>query len=88
MAKGYLVGSYLLGLEDPGEPHGPPRRPAHVPRAAPAGRRAAGPEYQAVDHAAVRRVIERVLGEPRTVAAVGPRHEAALRRSGAELEVA
>ena len=32
VAIGYLAGSYLLGLEDTGQPHGPPRRAAHHDR--------------------------------------------------------
>jgi len=71
VAKGYLVGSYLLGLEDPGS-----RMARLGAQLTCLGRlrtvEETVQEYQAVDAAAVAEVIGRVLGQPRTVAAVGP----------------
>jgi predicted Zn-dependent peptidase len=79
VAKGYLTGSYLMGLEDPSS------RMARLggllvttggvlPVADQLAR------WEAVDHEAVRRVIERVLGGRRVLAAVGPLTKASLKR--------
>jgi len=71
VAKGYLAGSYLLGLEDPGS------------RMARLGAQLTTlglvrdveeqvADYRAVGRGEVRAVIERVLGQPRATVAVGP----------------
>jgi predicted Zn-dependent peptidase len=71
VAIGYLVGSYLLGLEDPGS------RMARIGaqlvtlgRVRPVDEQVA--EYRAVRRDDVQAVIERILGERRVLAAVGP----------------
>jgi predicted Zn-dependent peptidase len=79
VAKGYLAGSYLMGLEDPSS------RMARLgallattgsirPVADQVSR------WQAVTNEDVRRVIERVFSSRRVVAAVGPITKASLRR--------
>jgi predicted Zn-dependent peptidase len=79
VAKGFLTGSYLMGLEDPSS------RMARLGglltttgRIPPVAEQLA--RWEAVDHDAVRRVIERVLGGKRVLAAVGPLTKAALKR--------
>ena len=70
------------GPGGPVEPHGPPRRPArhHRARSGPVAEQVA--RWQAVDHDDVRRVIERVFGGPRVLAAVGPLTKTSLQRFG------
>jgi predicted Zn-dependent peptidase len=78
VAKGYLVGSYLLGLEDPGSRMA--RLGAQLSclgRVRPLEEQVA--EYRDVDAGAVADVIERVLCQPRVVAAVGPVTKKSLR---------
>ncbi len=79
VAKGYLAGSYLMGLEDPSS------RMARLGgllvttgQIRPVAEQLA--RWHAVDHDAVRRVIERVLGGSRVLAAVGPLTKASLKR--------
>jgi predicted Zn-dependent peptidase len=71
VAKGYLVGSFLLGLEDPGS-----RMARLGAQLTCLGRlrsvEEAVAEYEAVTPDHVAAVIDRILGQPRTVAAVGP----------------
>jgi predicted Zn-dependent peptidase len=79
VAKGYLTGSYVLGLEDPSSRMarlgGLLVTTGHVrPVADQLGR------WDAVGHDDVRRVIDRVLAAPRALAAVGPLTKASLRR--------
>jgi predicted Zn-dependent peptidase len=78
VAKGYLTGSYVLGLEDPASRMARlggllvttgSIRPVEDQLA----------RWHGVGHDDVRRVIERVLGSPRTLAAVGPLTKASLR---------
>jgi predicted Zn-dependent peptidase len=82
VAKGYLTGSYLLGLEDPSS------RMARLGgllvttgEIRPVADQLA--RWAAVDQDAVRSVIDRVLSGPRAVAAVGPLTKASLRRVAA-----
>ena len=79
VAKGFLTGSYLMGLEDPSSRMarlgGLLVTTGHIPPVAEQLAR-----WEAVDHDAVRRVIERVLGGRRVLAAVGPLTKAALKR--------
>jgi predicted Zn-dependent peptidase len=79
VAKGYLTGSYLMGLEDPSSRMarlgGLLVTKGHV---RPVAEQLA--RWDAVDHEAVRRVIERVLGGRRVLAAVGPLTKASLKR--------
>jgi len=79
VAKGYLTGSYLLGLEDPAS------RMARLGgllvtmgEIRPVAEQVA--RWEAVDQEAVRSVIDRVLSGPRALAAVGPLTKASLRR--------
>jgi len=79
VAKGFLTGSYLMGLEDPSS------RMARLggllvtaDRIPPVAEQVA--RWEAVGHDDVRRVIERVLGSQRVLAAVGPLTKAALKR--------
>jgi predicted Zn-dependent peptidase len=79
VAKGFLTGSYVMGLEDPSS------RMARLGgllvttgRIRPVAEQVA--RWEAVDHDAVRRVIERVLGGRRVLAAVGPLTKASLKR--------
>ncbi len=82
VAKGYLVGSYLLGLEDPGSRMA--RLGAqltclgHVREVEEqvAEYRAVGPEH-------VTKAIDRVLSQPRAIAAVGPVTKKALTTTAA-----
>jgi predicted Zn-dependent peptidase len=82
VAKGYLTGSYVLGLEDPASRMarigGLLVTTAHIRPVADQLAR-----WDAVTHDDVRRVIERVLGGPRSLVAVGPVTKAALRRISA-----
>jgi predicted Zn-dependent peptidase len=71
VAKGYLTGSFLLGLEDPGS------RMARLGTQLTTLRRVRTvaeqvEQYAAVTRADVHAVIERVLAQPRVLAAVGP----------------
>jgi predicted Zn-dependent peptidase len=71
VARGYLTGSYVLGLEDSGSRMS--RLGAHVLARGvvrPVDEQIA--RYEAVTHDDVAKVIDRVLGGPRTLAAVGP----------------
>jgi predicted Zn-dependent peptidase len=71
VAVGYLTGSYLLGLEDSGSRMA--RIGGHVAtrgQVRPVEEQLA--RYRAIGHGDVDRVIARVLGGPRSLAAVGP----------------
>ena len=72
VAKGYLEGSMLLGLEDSGEPHGPPRPRSSCCATRAADRRARGRSERSRSTTS-RRVAAPVLGRRcRAVATVGP----------------
>jgi predicted Zn-dependent peptidase len=82
VAKGYLTGSYVLGLEDTAS------RMARLGGMLTTLGQLRSVEDQlarwdAVGHDDVRRVIQRVLGGPRSLAAVGPVNERALKRRSA-----
>jgi predicted Zn-dependent peptidase len=78
VAKGYLTGAYLLGLEDPAS-----RMARLGGLTVTLGEIRPVPDqlerWHAVGHDDVRRVIERVLSSPRSLAAVGPLTKASLR---------
>jgi predicted Zn-dependent peptidase len=79
VAKGYLAGSYLMGLEDPSSRMA--RLGAMLVTSGairPVADQVA--RWRAVTHDDVRRVIEHVFSGRRAVAAVGPLTKAALRR--------
>ncbi len=73
IAIGYLTGSYELGLDDPGSRMG--RLGGSLitmGEVIPVDEQLR--RWRAVDHEAVRRVIDRVFGAPRRLVAVGPVH--------------
>jgi predicted Zn-dependent peptidase len=78
VARGYLAGSYLLGLEDPGS-----RMARMGAQLTTIGRvrlvEDQIADYEAVSRQDVRDVIERVLGQPRATVAVGPVSKKALK---------
>ncbi len=77
VAKGYLVGSYLLGLEDPGS-----RMARLGAQLTCLGRVRSIDEqvdsYRSVTRPDVQAVIERIFGQPRVLAGVGPLTKRAL----------
>jgi predicted Zn-dependent peptidase len=79
VAKGYLTGSYVMGLEDPASRMarlgGLLATTGHIRPVAEQLER-----WDAVGAEDVRRVIDRVLSGPRVLAAVGPLTKASLRR--------
>jgi len=78
VAVGYLTGAYVMGLEDTGSRMA---RLGALLTTTGAVRPVAEQiqRWRAVTAADVERVIERVLGQPRSLAVVGPVSEAAVR---------